>query len=64
MVKVRLCVICGEPHTRRWVNYCYECGRGKEIDTWLQLHKKEGPIYEKWKARWEAATGLKMKGGK
>jgi len=28
-----------------------------------QMAKKQGPYYEKWKARWEAATGLKVKGG-
>lgn len=64
MAKVKLCVICGYDHSRRNVDYCYECGRKREIEAWTQLNKKEGPIYEKWKARWEAATGLKMKGGK
>ena len=26
-----------------------------------QLKRKRGPIYEKWKSRWEASTGMKLK---
>jgi len=64
MRKVKLCGICNEPHKRRKVNYCYGCGRKREIEAATEIKRREGPYYEKWKARWEAATGLKMKGGK
>jgi len=63
MNRVKICSICGEQHGRRKVSYCYTCGRIKEMEVGEQMAKKQGPYYEKWKARWEAATGLKVKGG-
>jgi len=62
--KVKLCIICGELNTRRKVKYCYQCGREHEVRVATEIRKREGPYYEKWKANWEAATGLKVKGGK
>jgi len=63
MKKVKSCSICGKPHTRRKVNYCYACGRKHEVEVAEEILLKQGPYYEKWLKRWEAATGLKLKEG-
>lgn len=56
------CLNCGFPHTRKG-NYCsFECGAEQITKVAKQLHEKKGSYYEKWKCRWQAATGLKLKG--
>jgi len=63
MKQEKACLNCGRSHTGKG-GYCsYKCGVEAMFDANDQIKRKDGPIYEKWKARWEAATGLKMKGG-
>jgi len=64
MERIRACVQCGRGHTRKDVSYCYDCGRKRLIEAVSQMQEKKGPYYWKWRIRWEAATGLKLKGGK
>lgn len=32
----------------------------RHIEAIRQMRAKKGPIYERWKTRWEAATGLQV----
>jgi len=58
--KPKPCLNCGFPHTRK-SNHCSpECGMDYMLQEIKQLHEKQGPHYERWKKRWEAATGLKL----
>ena len=62
MRKSKPCLVCGIPHTRRTLCCSPECGLEHYMMVLKQITKKKGPYYEKWKRRWEAATGLKIKG--
>jgi len=64
MRKKRYCANCGKVVPGKGKYCCYMCSFPATIDSIVQMKKKEGSIYEKWKGRWEAATGLKMKGEK
>ena len=58
----KICPVCGKSHRTRG-NYCsIECGVQRILEAAQQQHNHEGPIYEVWKKRWQAATGLKLKG--
>jgi len=63
MDKLKECPSCRRMFSGR-SKYCrYQCAVEGMFDANNQIKTKDGPIYEKWKARWEAATGLKLKGG-
>jgi len=62
MKKPKPCRMCGKHHTRRGNHCSPECGFKFGLIVAKQLHEKKGIYYEEWKERWEAATGLKMKG--
>jgi len=64
MRKSKTCLNCGNYHRRRGNHCCPECGFNFGLRVARQLNTKEGIYYERWKQRWEAATGLKMKGEK
>ena len=39
----------------------YRPGMKRMLESIKQLRNHKGPIFKKWKARWEASTGLKLK---
>lgn len=62
MRKVKRCANCGDEFQGRGKFCSYVCGADAMFQANKQIEARKGPIYEKWKTRWEAATGLKMKG--
>ena len=64
MVKVKVCEVCGRQYQARRQPYCVECGLDRMIDAAEQMHRRKGPIYERWKHGMLAHTSsLKNKEG-
>lgn len=61
MPEVKPCLNCGLNHFSKGNHCSPECGMEYMTKVINQLRAKKGPYYEKWKKRWVAATGLKLK---
>lgn len=60
MSKIVACVDCQEMFPRKLLNRagrCHQCSLKALRDAMTQLHNREGPYYEKWKAQMKAMIG-------
>ncbi|MBA7582390.1 hypothetical protein ES708_24318 [subsurface metagenome] len=58
--KIVKCAECGGDFPRKELNrnfHCQDCRMKVLRETMEQLHRKEGPRYEKWKQGMKAAAG-------
>lgn len=63
-MKKHYCRNCGAPIAARAAyrnGLCTQCGIEYMLEWVHAMEEKSGPLYEIWKARWEAATGLTIK---
>lgn len=57
----RYCKRCGEelsPGQRS--KYCYACWVNVQKEAIMQMKEKSGPVYDKWKRRWEEGVRRKL----
>lgn len=63
MTKLYLCPICGGPNTKRraWKGKpCQVCALTRYLESARAMREKSGPVWERWRRNWEAATGLRL----